>query len=185
MQWSKLKKRVESLLSPKILARFELRCTSYRKAHDQEGRGYFTIDKEEVWSFCTQVKLTESAKARWEAREQASKADTSDREEEWEVFSSNYLNAIEELEREGIYSHYQYHDALEEYLSTSIDDALESENIIIKGLAILDKRVGKRRLSKLQPSYSKQPLLKRLFELRCEVENITKSCSGPSLRSSH
>src|SRR6476469_7554917 len=53
MQWSQLKKQVESRFAPSMAGRVELRTTSYRHTHDAEGRGWITIDKEEVHNFCT------------------------------------------------------------------------------------------------------------------------------------
>jgi hypothetical protein len=53
MQWSRLKKQVESRFAPSVAGRVELRTTNYRHVHDGEGRGWITIDKEEVHNFCT------------------------------------------------------------------------------------------------------------------------------------
>jgi hypothetical protein len=53
MQWSKAKARVESLFAPSVAGRVELRTANYRKAPDMEGRGWITIEGEEVDNFCT------------------------------------------------------------------------------------------------------------------------------------
>lgn len=53
MQWSKRKKNVEGFFSDLVFGRIELRTTHYRGSHDEEGRGYITFDKTEIWSICT------------------------------------------------------------------------------------------------------------------------------------
>lgn len=53
MRWSKLKTKVESLFANPVQNRVKLHSTRYRGAHDQEGRGFITFDKKEIWSMCT------------------------------------------------------------------------------------------------------------------------------------
>ena len=53
MKWSKRKKNVESFFADSVKGRIELRSTRYRGTHDEEGRGYITFDKEEIWNMCT------------------------------------------------------------------------------------------------------------------------------------
>ena len=59
--------------------------------------------------------------------------------------------------------------AVLEYRNLSIQDALNSENYIIKILAILDRRVGKRTLQKIkaEEEYKKYPeWVRQFYELR-------------------
>ncbi len=53
MIWSKLKALVESHFAPSVAGRVELHSTHYRKAHDDQGRGWITVDKKEAWNLCT------------------------------------------------------------------------------------------------------------------------------------
>lgn len=52
-RWSQLKKAVESHFADKVRGRVELRAAGYRRAYEQEGRGYITLDGEEIWTFCS------------------------------------------------------------------------------------------------------------------------------------
>lgn len=61
--------------------------------------------------------------------------------------------------------------ACREYLNISIDDALVSENPIIMSFAMLDKRLGKRRL-KLIDKNGLHPMTIKLLELRLECESL-------------
>jgi N12 class adenine-specific DNA methylase len=65
--------------------------------------------------------------------------------------------------------------AVLEYRNLSIQDALNSEDYIIKTFAILDKRVGKRTLQKIKEAegYKQYPQWARQFyELRLETASL-------------
>jgi N12 class adenine-specific DNA methylase len=65
--------------------------------------------------------------------------------------------------------------AVLEFRNLSIQDALNSEDYIIKILAILDKRVGKRTLQKIKEAgeYMQYPQWARQFyELRLEIASL-------------
>jgi len=50
MKWSKLKKQIEDKFCESLKRRVELRSTRYRRAHDHDGKGWFTVDKRCVHS---------------------------------------------------------------------------------------------------------------------------------------
>lgn len=72
----------------------------------------------------------------------------------------------------GSYSQRDFYHALEEYCNLSIDEVFASSDLLILALAILDRRVGKRRLELLREQYQKHPLLERLYKLRYDVERM-------------
>ncbi|WP_316572958.1 hypothetical protein [Neobacillus sp. YIM B06451] len=55
----------------------------------------------------------------------------------------------------------------------SIDEAMNSENIIIKAYSMFDRRLGKRRLEKLEFTKETHPLIMDFYKIRCDVEGIT------------
>lgn len=61
--------------------------------------------------------------------------------------------------------------AIGEYVQMTITDAQHSSDEIIQGLVFLDRRLGKRRLSKIQPE-NLHEFSRRLYELRYQVEGI-------------
>jgi hypothetical protein len=73
----------------------------------------------------------------------------------------------------GEQSDYTAWDDLESYLSLSIDDALLSSNLLIRALAMADRRVGKRRLQTLRMGSREHVLVRKMFAIRCEVERVT------------
>jgi hypothetical protein len=161
MQWSSLKKKVESFFATSVKGRVELRSTRYRSAHDQVGRGSITVDGKEVWSMgstnfwaCEYDMIQKIA-----YEQQLSPADAQ-------------IIAKTELEKDGILSHWDFYETLENYCNTSIDQSIASENILNQSLAVLDSRIGKRRLEKFNASAC-HPMVQYFYNLRCQAEGIS------------
>jgi len=55
-------------------------------------------------------------------------------------------------------------------LSLAVEEMSEHNNPVIRALAIIDARYGKRRLAAFDPN-TEHPLVQKLHDLRCEVEN--------------
>lgn len=73
------------------------------------------------------------------------------------------------------YTDEEFCDALEAYRNQSIQESIFSGNPIIRMFAVLDRRVGKRTLSKIQTSIDEQPeWLRQFYKLRlyAETNNI-------------
>jgi hypothetical protein len=62
--------------------------------------------------------------------------------------------------------------SIEAYPSLSLDDALQSSNFIHRALAMVDRRLGKRRLKTLPFRTDEHPLVLKLYEYRCASEGI-------------
>jgi hypothetical protein len=75
----------------------------------------------------------------------------------------------------GIIERKEFISLLEEYLELSIEEALNSKHVLIKGLAVIDRRVGKRRLMELDFTELDNEFLFKLYKARCEVEGIDKA----------
>ena len=59
------------------------------------------------------------------------------------------------------------------FLSMSIDEAFTHDNYFIRLLAVLDKRVGKRRLRPLLDNIENEPeWFRKWIRLRCEAEGM-------------
>lgn len=61
---------------------------------------------------------------------------------------------------------------LEQYLTLTVETALVSPSPLIRALAVLDRRLGKRRLRALAFPPDEHPLVRAMFALRCDVEGI-------------
>ena len=71
-------------------------------------------------------------------------------------------------------------EAMRAYLDLPIDEALKSDNPFIKALAIVDRRVGKRTIEKLEIDNSEHSLVKAFYELRrASVLHLTTHSTRP------
>ena len=134
-------------------------------------RPQISIDKKEIVSFCSITAWMAENKIASELREISGATDFRNPDQQKEYYKA-YNQAGEILQKQGIHTQYEFYDSLTKHLSMPIDEALESKNIILKGLAILDKPLGKRRIPQQKESYSEHPVLEKLFKFRCSVEGI-------------
>jgi hypothetical protein len=171
MQWSKAKARVEQLFAPSVAGRVELRTANYRKAPDMEGRGWITVEGAEVYNFCTHRYLLDRHMIESGIREANDATNWRDPEQ-----SDAYYAAGDDtqqiLERRGVVSQGFFEQSIEAYPTLSIDDALQSSNFIHRALAMVDRRLGKRRLKSLTFRTDEHPLVWKLYEYRCASEGI-------------
>ncbi|MFP3728992.1 hypothetical protein U8V72_27780 [Priestia filamentosa] len=171
-KWSKVKKRLMSFVCEPLHSRVDFQVINYRKAHDQLGRAVITVDKVEMLSMCT---ITAEREEYYRERDIRIQLDDFSYDD---VFNNRALQeqAHEQLKTEGIYGQYDFFSALEEYFNSPIEASLTSNNMIIKILCMLDRRVGKRTLRKMKESISEETLLvQEFYKLRCDAENIHSS----------
>jgi hypothetical protein len=100
-----------------------------------------------------------------------------DKKEIFEVNTDKWIVLQKELNSQelwnlGIFQDYEFRKSLMEYINLSIEEALKSENILIRALAFIDRRVGKRKLYEIEISKNEHFLVKFMYSLRCEVEGI-------------
>ncbi len=171
MRWSKLKQLVEERMADSLQHRVEVHYTRYRIMKDEYGRGWITVDKNEIAEMSDHVFLNQRAEV----------------DHQIEVGSLEFDGRYVEVDRRyaaprgtsllhqrGVYSGWEFMRSLWDSLSLSIDDCLQSENIIIRAFAMLDGRLGKRRLRTLQLRDDEHPLVAQFYALRCEAEGIEK-----------
>ncbi|WP_449619730.1 SF0329 family protein [Robertmurraya sp. Marseille-Q9965] len=172
-KWSKVKKQLKSFTCDSLRDRIDFQIINYRKAHDQLGRAVITVDKQEILSMCTITAEREMYRKEWVIREEQNiEYDIDNHRSNLEIG----IQAHEMIKKEGILAQYDFFDALEEYLSSPIEESLKSTDIIIKILSIIDRRVGKRTLQNLSKSFETEHENIRYFlKLRCDAEGVRVS----------
>ena len=168
-KWSKAKKRLMSFVCEPLHSRVDFQVINYRKAHDQLGRAVITVDKVEMLSMCT---ITSEREEYYRERDIRLQLDDFNYDN---VFNNRAIQdqAQEQLKMEGIYAQYDFFSALEEYFHSPIEASLKSNDMLIKILCILDRRVGKRTLRKMKESIlEEKTVVQDFYKLRCEAENI-------------
>ncbi|MEM5014543.1 nonribosomal peptide synthetase [Niallia taxi] len=180
MQWSKLKNKLESFLSDQLKGSIEIHATIYRKFHDSPGRVWITLDKKEILSASDVTFAVKHEKLYQQLRKEKSlneipystdlNAMLNSQERKELIKASDMVEEV--IINQNIFGSYHLYDALMNYSSLSIEEALNSENIIIRSFSMLDRRLGKRRLKKLTFSKETHPLVVKFYNIRCEVESV-------------
>ncbi len=127
MDWSKLKHVTEARFADGVRGRVRLWTTRYRyrlSGIHTEGRSWITIDGLEIVSM-----------SRWDVHDIGLVPGCADHEAP--RFAA------------GRFDTYDLQMACEAMLTVSVDDAFASANPILRGLAILDARFGRRRLRQI------------------------------------
>lgn len=165
MKWSKLKSLTEERFAESVRRRVELWSTAYRKPDSTTGRGWITIDGEELVNFATP-----SSMLRFGAYFHES-SDT-------ECLKHRAISDAERSEgniiEEGEFSRFDLHNACWSALNLSIEDARNSDNPLIRLLSVLDARTGRRKLAELK-SAQEHPLVAALLDFRKQAEQISSS----------
>lgn len=156
MKWSKLKQTVEEKFSDTISERVNIYATRYTSGSYFMVRGWITIDGEEVANFSTPENY---AKYGWNSPELDNRIPDEERNKE---------NAVEK----GEFSRNELLESCRQFLNMSIEDTLECNNPIINAFAMLDKRLGKRRLKTID-NKNLHPLAARMLQLRLQCESLT------------
>ena len=162
MKWSKLKSLVEAKMSPSLQKRVSIYSTAYGNCSC--GHAWITLDKKIIANFCTRAFWNRVDGSyflhnnRWTTNNPVPSYVT--------LAQKKSYGAMEygELSRQNAYlSCWEYvHDL-------SIDEALKSDDPLIQSLAVIDKRVGKRRLKKLKDK-KLHPLARKLLILKICLE---------------
>lgn len=153
--WSDLNRRLRDGLCDELRERVTFFLTRYHAVHNAYGRAAILVDGRERAAFSWveayrqdhQLGQLSDARSWAEAREQLAP--------EWDAACT--------------YSDMDFLDAVLRFRSLSIQDALRAENGIVRSLAILDRRVGKRTLARLQAegAYRQYPQwVRQFYELR-------------------
>ncbi len=159
--WSSVKKLLEEdRLAPSLRGRVSYFVTRYRKAHDELGRLAIRVDGEELFQAYPFF-------GKWDWREERARHPELSGEASWDRMIDLALT-------EGCGGPYSFYRAFEKYDTQDLEASLVSDNPLVRALAVLDRRVGKRRLKRLaEQGFAEEPAWVRdLFRLRLEAEGI-------------
>jgi len=169
LQWSKMKEQLESKLCESLKDRVKFNSTRYRRSHDGVGRSWVTFDDEIIHDFCTvklRYKFNTTANR---IREKTNSLDWRDPDQK-KAYYEAYNIADKEMEIQGIHNQFEFYKAIEEYLHLSIDEAMISQNTIIKAISWFDKRLGKRRLRSTE--VDSNIIVNKFRNIRLKVEGL-------------
>lgn len=156
MQWSRLKKMVESRGCDSLRPRFQIHLTRYgNRSHPAASRLWILLDREPIFSTCDHKGESKPGdESRWTL-------------EAGQAHSCLYWRSF--------YGTDDCEVALHDYLNYSIEEALLSPHPLPRALAMFDARLGKRRLASpqvLAALAGDAPLPRHFYALRCRVEGM-------------
>jgi hypothetical protein len=156
MRWSKLKQRVEDNFAENIKSRISIHSTAYGGCTC--GHAWLTLDGEIIANFCT--------RAQYNRYEFGLKDRDRGLSTEQENRYKNQFVEYGEISRQDVYA------ACWAFIhELSFEDSLTSDDPLIQTLAVLDKRLGKRRFKQVGEN-TLHPLARKLFETRVSLRQI-------------
>ncbi len=185
MAWSKMKQLLESFLCPALYGRVEYCSTSYRYLPDKAGLCYITVNKKNVFNMNDVTTLI-----RWYQTEQEIKNDPDIQipinNEEIEAVRKDTNGIVPEdrlaviarnrkisefakelLSAQSVLSKSNFIVVANKFLSISIKQSIESNDILLNILALMDRRIGKKRLLSMTENMKlKHPIVQYFYELR-------------------
>ncbi|MDE6031031.1 MAG: hypothetical protein K2G32_05355 [Oscillospiraceae bacterium] len=164
MTWSKIRDKLENeYLAESLRGHIQYFATSYSKCPDHEGRAAVRLDGEEI----LKSNYFDMMQALYDAKRRI-------RSENPEIsYREAWLKSGLAALNDGYFDQRDFYAAFAEFDNQSIECSLDSENALVRMFAVLDRRVGKRRLERLADRIASEPEWLRAFYLiRLRAENI-------------
>lgn len=160
-RWSKMRNKLENeYLAYSLRGHIQYFATSYSKCPDHEGRAAILLDGKEIVS--------------GSYYEQWSKEHLLPRDEKLKARLASVFPFMDDTAVQyGQFDQSCFYHAFNEFDNQSIEQSLASENMLVRIFAILDRRIGKRRLERMSSMIEKEPEVFRLFyTIRIKSEGI-------------
>jgi hypothetical protein len=162
--WSGIRKKLETeYLAQSLRGHIQYYATSYSKSPDHEGRAAIRYDGKEIIKGCYWNNWT--------------KAEFFPRDEKWNKRMSEENAYMDDVALKlGVFDQRCFYGAFEEFDNQSIDKSLLSEDMLVRIFAILDRRIGKRRLLLMKKTIENEPeTFQEFFAIRAQAEGLTAS----------
>lgn len=161
--WSYARKKLEEdYLCPALRGRVRYFATTYRESHDREGRAAVLVDGVEV----LKSDYFTYSRVLWEqARDY--------RDEQGLNWREAYRKADKTVLEDGLFDQRDFYAAFQKLDNQSIEASLTDENPIVRIFALLDRRLGKRRLAALEEAMERElDWVRPFYLLRMEAEGL-------------
>ncbi|MFP3917584.1 nonribosomal peptide synthetase [Lysinibacillus telephonicus] len=178
MQFSKLKKTLEGFLCDSLKGRIEVHAAVYRHSHDDKSRVWLTLDKDQLFS-AADLSFHMAHHYLYENIKEELKLKPIPYSKSWEEMFNSPERAVivevsdhveQQLIEQGIMESWHLYKAFMEYPNLSINEALSSKDSFTRAFALFDRRVGKRRLLKMETL--QHPLEQKFYAIRCKAEGF-------------
>ena len=159
--WSGIRKRMESeYLAESLKGHISYFATSYSRSPDHEGRAAIRYDGKEIIKGCYYYNWT--------------KADLFPKDEKYEKRMKEEFAFMDDTAiKLGVFDQTCFYEAFKEFDNQSIEKSLYSENLLVRIFAVLDRRVGKRKLISMKETIENEDdTFKEFFTIRMNAEGI-------------
>ena len=159
--WSGIRKRMESeYLAESLKGDISYFATSYSRSPDHEGRAAIRYDGKEIIKGCYYYNWTKAA--------------SFPKDEKYERRMSQEFAYMDDTAiKLGVFDQTCSYRAFDEFDNQSIEKSLYSENLLVRIFAVLDRRVGKRKLISMKETIENEDdTFKEFFAIRMDAEGI-------------
>ncbi len=159
--WSGIRHKLENeYLAESLRERIQYYCTSYSRSPDHSGRAAIRLDGEEIIRGCY-----------WN---NWCKAHLFPKDEKYEKrMQMNFTFMDETALQLGVFDQHCFYVAFEQFDNQSIEESLCSDDLIVRIFAILDRRVGKRRLLRIKDTLTDEDEIFGTFlAIRAQAEGL-------------
>lgn len=156
--WSGIRKKLEQeYLAESLRGRIQYFVTAYRESHDgDKGRAAILLDGKQILEGNTFQFYYHPS--------------------EWWSYGKTEPPATQQSLDFGQLDQWMFYRAFDEFDNQSIEKSLDSENLLVRVFAILDRRVGKRRLLAMKDTIQSEPeWFKVFYFIRAEAEGVIKA----------
>lgn len=160
-RWSGIRKKLETeYLAESLRGHIRYFATSYSRCPDHEGRAAIVLDGKEL--------IAGNYFNNW------AKAPLFPRDETYEKRMNLEMAFMDDAAVQlGIFDQRCFYEAFDLFDNQSIEKSLASDNMLVRIFAILDRRVGKRRLAAMKETIdSEEKSFRDFFLVRANAEGI-------------
>ena len=159
--WSGIRKRMESeYLAESLKGDISYFATSYSRSPDHEGRAAIRYNGKEIIKGCYYHNWTKAA--------------SFPKDEKYEKRMKEEFAFMDDTAiKLGVFDQRCFYEAFDEFDNQSIEKSLYSDNLLVRLFAVLDRRVGKRKLVSMKETIENEPeTFKEFFAIRMNAEGI-------------
>lgn len=159
--WSGIRKKLETeYLAQSLQGHIQYYATSYSKSPDHEGRAAIRYDGDEIIKGCYWNNWI--------------KADLFPKDEKYEKrikVENAYMD--DTALKLGVFDQRCFYNAFAEFDNQNIETSLKSEDLIVRIFAVLDRRVGKRRLALMKETIAgESDTFQEFYAIRAKAEGL-------------
>lgn len=159
--WSGIRKKLETeYLAQSLRGHIQYYATSYSRSPDHEGRAAIRYDGKEILKGCYWNNWV--------------KASLFPKDEKYDKRMSAEMAYMDDTALKlGVFDQRCFYKAFAEFDNQSIETSLKSDDLIVRIFAVLDRRIGKRRLELMKETIVNEPAsFQEFYAIRAKAEGL-------------